>query len=205
MQLLQQLLFAALQCPPPNVSYVPQLNLSAFIQSPWYSQEQMSVIYQKPNEMFCVVDRYTMDGPDTLFMTTTWNIDTVDGKEGSAKLHGIIEDMGNPSHWLVGFKYMPRFIRGPYWVIDTYPRGNQETYDWMIVSGGLPTKKGKDGRCKTGTFFNNSGLWLFTRMPNPPAEWVQEMRQRLEDLGYDTSILIKVDHKGCQYPFETNQ
>jgi hypothetical protein len=73
-------------------------------------------------------------------------------------------------------------------------------YDWMIVSGGPPNLvNSKTGRCKTGWWFNNSGLWLFTRHPFGVGAMVEEMRRRLYDLGYDLSVLRPVVHEGCGY------
>ncbi len=33
-------------------------------------------------------------------------------------LDGYLEDLNEPSHMLVGPRLVPRFLRGPYWVIN---------------------------------------------------------------------------------------
>ena len=42
-----------------------------------------------------------------------------------------------------------------------------------------------------------SGLWLFSREAENPEAY-QAMVAALEEMGVDTSELVKVDHQGCQ-------
>lgn len=87
------------------------------------------------------------------------------------------------------------------------PRGADdevgEGYDWAIVSGGQPTiESGDDGKCRTGDGVNNSGLWLFTREPVASEDTIAQIRQVLEEKGFDTSVLKPVKQAGCEYPDE---
>jgi hypothetical protein len=47
-------------------------------------------------------------------------------------------------------------------------------------------------------FFFSAGLRLFTRKAVDPAS-TAVMLQKLKDLGYDTSMLLPVQHTGCNY------
>jgi len=44
-----------------------------------------------------------------------------------------------------------------------------------------------------------SGLWLFSRKPVDPAN-TSVMREQAKKLGYDLSVLKKVEQQGCTYP-----
>lgn len=43
-----------------------------------------------------------------------------------------------------------------------------------------------------------AGLWLFSRKPESEDNY-SAMMAELADLGVDTSILVKVQQKGCAY------
>ena len=184
-------------CPLRKVAPMSNMNHSQFLNKMWYAQQVMPVVFQRKDDAFCQRDYYTMDGTNGVSMQSYWNKGAVDGTEKQILMHGIIEDLNEPSHMLVGFKPMPRFMRGPYWVIAAGP--SPDRYDWMIVSGGEPRIQGRDGKCKTGRMFNYSGLWLFTSLPIPGPGVITTMRSVLTDLGYDLSVLINVEHRGCDY------
>jgi hypothetical protein len=44
-----------------------------------------------------------------------------------------------------------------------------------------------------------AGLWLFSRKPVDP-EKTTLMREQAKKLGYDLSVLKKVEQQGCTYP-----
>ena len=58
------------------------------------------------------------------------------------------------------------------------------------------------GGCVAGTPVqtNEAGLWLFTKEAEPEEETVEMLKQKASDLGFDLSVLLPVDQKGCQYP-----
>ena len=73
----------------------------------------------------------------------------------------------------------------------------------MIVSGGAPSHISPSGQgCKTGDWINGSGLWLFSSEPFPPKQQVEEMRGILKQMGYDLSVLLPVEHRGCAYDIQ---
>jgi lipocalin len=57
-----------------------------------------------------------------------------------------------------------------------------------------------NGTCAPGT---NDGFWLFHRDPEPPAEVVAQMRSKATELGFDVSVLQKVNQTGCVYTNST--
>lgn len=176
------------------------INMTSFFanQKSWYVQEQMTVIYQREADLYCVRDTYTQLMDRTLDLTTHWKKRDSD-KWSVAHMNGYIEDLNNPSHFLVGPKLIPNFLRGPYWIIDAGV-GRDGAYDWMIVSGGAPKNLNRsNGKCQTGRLLNESGLWLFTSKAFGVADRVVEMRRRLFRDGFDLTVLLKVDHTGCGY------
>lgn len=44
-----------------------------------------------------------------------------------------------------------------------------------------------------------AGLWLFSRKPVDPTN-TATMREQARKLGYDLSVLKKVEQQGCTYP-----
>lgn len=74
-----------------------------------------------------------------------------------------------------------------------------DVYNWALVSGGPPKKEGQDGYCITGEGINNSGLWIFTRDKNAPAETVDKVRSIAKGLGYDPTVMLPVEQEGCLY------
>jgi hypothetical protein len=47
-----------------------------------------------------------------------------------------------------------------------------------------------------------AGLWLFSRKPVDPAN-TAVMREQAKKLGFDLSVLKKVQQEGCSYPSAT--
>ncbi|KAI3645885.1 hypothetical protein MP228_008813 [Amoeboaphelidium protococcarum] len=197
-------LFASQKCPPDSIKYLDNLDLNAYIRNPWYVQMQQVVIYTPRDGMYCIRDHIYPEHPDqslsNLWLATTWNQKSVDGALKTFKVHGHIKDMQTPSRMKVGPKLVPTFMRGEYWVVAASDRDHVNGYEWVIVSGGLPKKKGQNGKCKMGTGFNGSGLWLMTREPIVHQSVIDNMLQIVDNLGYDKSILEKVYHEGCTYP-----
>ena len=55
--------------------------------------------------------------------------------------------------------------------------------------------------CKTGESINNSGLWIFTRKPNPSDALVKEVRSIAKQKGFSTTALFNVTHdEDCNVP-----
>lgn len=52
---------------------------------------------------------------------------------------------------------------------------------------------------KTGTGFNNAGLWIFSRSNVRDQSLIDRARQIARDKGFDTDVLQDVTHVGCTY------
>jgi hypothetical protein len=50
----------------------------------------------------------------------------------------------------------------------------------------------------TALLFLTAGLWLFSRKPVDPAN-TAVMREKAQQLGFDLSVLKKVQQEGCDY------
>ena len=64
---------------------------------------------------------------------------------------------------------------------------NTDRYEWALISGGppsIPTETGCRTRENTS---NNSGLWIFARVPFPPPAQNAAVRDVAKSLGFDVS------------------
>lgn len=96
------------------------------------------------------------------------------------------------------------------------PNHPDKDYEWAIVSVGAPSIQTPFG-CQTGTLFvgllvlicsgsnstsefssDGAGLWLFSRTPVDPWGTLL-MRKKAAELGFDLTVLRKVEHRGCLY------
>ncbi|KAI9145664.1 hypothetical protein BKA69DRAFT_1048941 [Paraphysoderma sedebokerense] len=133
--------------------------------------------------------------------------------QGGGGLRAVIPNPSNPSKLRVGpafLQWISWLAYGDYWVLEAgkYPesfkgKGDQtqssnRVYDWAIVSGGAP-KFDSNGKCRTGTGTNGSGLWIFTRDPIVSPEVVDYIRGIIEQKGFDLSVLKPVTQAGCKY------
>ena len=76
-----------------------------------------------------------------------------------ANLCATVQDpVNNPGRLAVGPCFLMGFMYGPYFIV-----AYNEAEGWALISGGSPTQPTKNGLCKTGTGFNNAGLWIFSR------------------------------------------
>eukprot|EP00210_Caulerpa_lentillifera_P006188 g5912.t1 len=128
----------------------------------------------------------------------------------SSYLRALIPDLTDPSKLRVGPAFLQtRFgdraisFYGDYWVVAVGPNEPDKEYEWAIVSPGPPKVETEDG-CRTGkevldpTQTNGVGLWLFSRTRVDPKGTAM-MREIAQDLGFDLSVLRKVQQKGCSY------
>ena len=184
-----------------NVKPVSPFDLNSYVSAEWYVLEQKTTWYQPERDLFCVRANYTLVDDDEIEVWNTAVRDGVNGTprnaKGYMKLRGIVEDPSNPAKLLVGPKFLPKRLYGPYWVVATdttpgTPEFEARGYSWAIISGGPLTKLKSDGSCEP-----SGGLWLFHR--NPLAD-AGEIRSAAQSLGIDTSVLKKVQQEGCTYP-----
>lgn len=132
----------------------------------------------------------------------TANRGGVDGAPTSSRmrLRGVVEDPSDPAKILVGPKFLPKRLYGPYWVVATdttpgTPEFAAKGYTWAIITGGPLTRLKSDGSCEP-----SGGFWLFHRDPLASEEVIDEMRSKAQSLGIDTSVLLPVAQAGCTYP-----
>jgi apolipoprotein D and lipocalin family protein len=203
---------------------VADFNLTEYVRAPWFIQQQQPLVYQPASQLFCVRAQYIPVNPSNfsagISVLNYANNDTVNGPAV-----GSVPGLGAPivafpageansstgaSKLAVGIVFaLPAYLAGdksafgPYWVVavGTDPATGQ--YTWAIVSAGLPTVP-FNGACRTGEpgatgrAVNGEGLWLFSRK-QVDTNNTALMLQKAKDLGYDTSVLLPVEQKGCTY------
>ncbi len=109
-----------------------------------------------------------------------------------------IINSSEPQKLYVSPCFLPNFFAGPYWVLNAGP--SLDNYQWAIVGGGVPTIKSNNNTCQYKTSgFKNSGLWLFSRKRFLDISTIDKMKQYLNKIGINTSHLLNVTQKGCNY------
>ena len=182
----------------PVVPTVEDFDIEEYASKPWYVQAQLPNRYQPIENLFCVRAVYTITSPTTLDVFNFARKGSVEGEpsnEGMV-LNAFIPNVAIKSKLKVGPKFVPRVLYGDYWIV-----AREE--DWAIISGGQPTIEVSDGLCTTESadnVRNQGGLWLFTREKEVSDELVETMKKKAKELGIDTSMLKKVEQKGCEYP-----
>jgi len=211
-------------CPPEGFDTVKDLDINKYISAPWYVQEQMPVSYQPVEDLFCVRAHYEFvndtDPTQGLIVYNYANQGEVNGPpmgtsgsgSGGFQLKAVIPDPNEASKLLVGPGFLEQLFGrriaelfyGDYWVVAVGPSEDPELgYDWAIISGGAPKTRGAEG-CVTGNKLldrfqvNGAGFWLFARKPVDP-ESTEKMREVAKDIGFDLSVLEKVEQEGCKY------
>merc|ERR1719282_283730 len=182
-------------CPPVPVQN--NFNLTTFTDGPWYAQMGQPVAYLTKEELYCVVANYTLTGPTSVKVFNYANKDKVNGDVHDANLCATVPNTQVPAKLEVGLCLLPKSLYGPYWVVIAGP--DPSGYEYALISGGQPTIDTGNG-CRTGSGVNGSGLWIFSRTPVAPQEQVQMVLKQAQSYGYDTSVLLPIEQKGCIYP-----
>lgn len=188
---------SAPQCPPAGFTTVQNFNLNVFSAKRWYIQEQMQVTAVPAHAHFCIHADYKI-----LDKKTFWGYDI--------QVHNVAADDAPPhkvhdsgsficakivdastGKLAVGPCFLPSFLAGPYWVVSY-----DEAEGYALISGGAPTKSFPGG-CRTGTGFNNAGLWIFTRAQVRNEALVQKVRKIAVDKGFDVSVLEHGNQTSC--------
>jgi len=192
-------------CPPEGFDSMQEgFNLSAWVEHPWFIQEQMPVSYQPLSDFYCTRARYKQVSDDEVEVYNSANQGSVDGTSTGADSFGplkaVIPNTDDPSKLKVGPPFLPTDLYGDYWVMFAGP--TPDNYEYGIVSGGAPTNVGEDGGCVAGSTseMNQAGLWLFTKEPTPDQSVVDMLLNKTSELGFDLSVLSPVEHEGCTYP-----
>jgi len=213
-------------CPPEGFDALKEFDLESYISAPWYIQRQIPVAYQPVESLYCVRAEYFEDSSFCLscndkprvIINNSANRGSVDGEQiggdgGNRLFRGIVRDPENePAKISVGYFADILTQRSTYWVVaagtyDDLPLLDGETsngnmYEWAIVTGGSPTKEGKDGKCLPDPgLLNFAGMWMFTRDATPSEEVVSAIDQYAsKTLGLDTTAWLPVEQEGCVYP-----
>lgn len=115
----------------------------------------------------------------------------------------------DPAKITVGF--FSRFDpRANYWIVaaGTYADAianiaiptTDTTYDWAIISAGMPSKETSNGKCipKPG-IGNLYGMWMFTRDGVPPVGVMDGIDKIADNLGLDNKAWLPVKQEGCVF------
>ena len=172
-------------------------NLTAFTSAPWYAQMGQPVAYLTKDELYCVLANYTLTGPSSVDVFNYANKDQVNGEVHEGNLCAVVPNSAEPAKLEVGLCLLPTMLYGPYWVVLAGP--SPQDYQYALISGGQPTINTGNG-CRTGSGVNGSGLWIFSRTPVAPEEQIELVLQQARSYGYDTSVLLPIEQKGCVYP-----
>ena len=211
------------QCPPPEFDAVDTLDLNKFVGDRWYSIRQLPVSFQPEDQFNCVYAQYSIletpyttrcrilgcTDPDSITVFNSARAGSTSGRPVSVKFRAIVPDINiEPAKANVGPRVIPNFVRGSrtnYWVVavGTYKEllpalttePESEQYEWAIITTGLPGSIGED----TTKCFSDGGMWFFSREAIPPIGYVEAMTTIATSLGLDTTVLLPVNHDGCEY------
>lgn len=193
-------------CPPEGLTVESSFDLDDYISEPWWVQEQMEISYLPIDQNYCVKAQYSkIDSSESwqawFAAKRGYDIQVENFSRNSA---GESRDSGNllaatqvdGAKLAVAPYFLPTRLAGPYWVLEfDTDRG------YALISGGEPKIEGETVdnvvKCKTGTGQNDSGLWIFTRAQERNEALVQELTEKLSDMGFDTSVLNPVDNTSC--------
>lgn len=184
------------------------IDLDEWVRSTWYVQKQQVNGYQPVDALYCVAATYGLDNAKVpFFKGTVISVNNYGNKGGVNEvvqagtenpiLCGRVTD--KPGKLIVAPCFLPNAFAGDYWIAGV-GKGDDGKYEWAVIVGGQPKEFGPDGKCTTKLKgINNSGLWLFSRSPEAPAEQIAAMERVLDDAGITKELLKPVVQKGCNY------
>jgi hypothetical protein len=186
----------------------PPINLTEYIHSSWYIQQQQLTSYQRVDDLYCVVATYNKDNYSKVPFFSG-NIISVYNYANSGSVNGNITNNSTilcarqpnnnyPEKLLVAPCFLPNILGGPYWILAAGPYSYN--YNWAIVIGGQPNNYVGNNTCTTSEDkINNSGLWLFSRKQVLDEQSLNEMYNILEKQNISTQLLRNVTQYGCNY------
>jgi len=188
-------------CPPARFKTKEDINLQEYASKKWYVHEQAETIYLPLSRNYCVTAEYKLlDKPTPFFGYTVEVTNHAQDSEEityGGKIYAAETNESDPSKLEVAPGFLPRFLAGPYWIVDY-----DETDGYALVIGGSPQVKNEDtGKCRTNNRWitSSGGLWIFTRDSERDDALIDKVKGIASDLGLDTSVLNTVDHSNCQY------
>lgn len=208
-------------CPPPGFDAIPELDFEGYIEARWYSIAQVPVSYQPIEQLYCVYVQYSKvrrprsllcrifgcTDPITFEVFNSAREDSPTGREITVRFEGTITDGENyPARVFVGYPLIPRPLRrgSNYWIVaagkfndlvDTVP-ASDFVYDYALISGGPPSDVGTktDDGC-----YNDSGMWLLSKVPFPPDGVMDAIGNVARGLGIAFDEFAMVQHENCEY------
>lgn len=194
----------------PIIQLQNDINLTEYIRSTWYIQQQQINSYQPKNDLFCVTATYNLDNHSRvpLFNGTVLSVynyanhNYVNGPHTPTSNNSILcarqPNQSQPEKLLVAPCFLPNILGGPYWIVSVGP--SSDNYEWAIVSGGNPNVRIDNQTCTTKQRgVNGSGLWIFSRKQVLDDITLHHVRDILTKKGISTSRLLNVTQKGCNY------
>lgn len=130
----------------------------------------------------------------------------LNGPEIIANLSAVVEDE-DPARLLVGPRFLPSYLYGPYWVIEVGSYAGLEKdqvlddeYEWVIVTGGEPNIAMTKGKCLPGKGpATQYGMWYLSTDPQPSKENIAKITKLANDKGLDTDAWHSVQQVGCRW------
>ena len=195
-------------CPDISLQSEPQVNITEYIKSSWYIQQQQVNGYQTTDDLYCVVATYNIDSNShvpffnkkTISVYNYGNYQKINGKSMGTNMILCAREYNesSPEKLSVAPCFLPNLFAGPYWIIMVGPYTDR--YEWAVVSGGQPSVKVTNTTCTTKeTGVNGAGLWIFSRNPVMNTTLLQTIRSELVKKGVAVSKLIDVPQQGCLY------
>jgi len=187
----------------------PKVNLTEYIRSTWYVQQQQVNGYQPESDLYCVAATYNINNSvkvplfkgKVISVYNYANRDKVNGLalgNNSTFLCAREINASQPEKLAVAPCFLPNLFAGPYWILAAGP--TPSNYTWAVVIGGQPSVSGSNNTCTTKeTGINNSGLWIFTREKNIDYGDINYIRSIIEKKNISTSRLINVTQENCSY------
>jgi len=171
---------------------------STFFIGRWYSQSQKVLDFQPADSFNCVTANYLPKNSGTILGWTLTVVNTLvkdNGKFEEAELCGRDRpNDGDAAKLTVAPCFLPTFLGGDYWVL---------AYDadqgYTLIVGGQPDVETDQG-CYPGGGTN--GLWILTRDAIPAPGLVDMVKGLAIEQGIDVSVMLDVNHTGCEYPPE---
>ena len=132
--------------------------------------------------------------------------DRVDTYEGTGKVrvgYGYLQGEGNYYIMAIGTYEELSELEVEVMATGANPSIDPSTgnlsYDWAIISVGLPGTATANGCLPGQGPFNPNGFWLFSRDPFVSPEVTAQMEAIAMMMGFDTSALLDVVNEGCDF------
>ena len=150
---------------------------AAFFDGDWFIQWQTETKYLKAEYNKCVKATYRVQPPSFFRYTVAIHnvaksTNTGDWKDSNWLGFTLLGAQRHPdsqglAKFLVAPHFLPSWFAGDYWII-AHDNKNKDD-EFAVVCGGQPTIAVSDGYTYDTNATNRSGLWIFTRHPNPTS------------------------------------